>query len=229
MVVCLLAVASGQPSRADTRLQVQWTGIGIYPQSAPAMGAGQVGSALADGDWATVVCEAQGQPVGNGQNVIDIWDRLDNGAWLPNAFLKTSADGWTPGVPKCSDLLKKADSPVQDRAATPSAVTSGVNSPCGDYVQSVSWIERDGVKSLSVVPTECGRNNAFAHVQESFDEMYHKAKLNWGGDTYWSAHNQWQCHADFWWVTDKTEWNIEPSRPNVGFWNTVFAHPHCNP
>ncbi|MDH6242693.1 hypothetical protein M2432_000318 [Mycobacterium sp. OTB74] len=226
LIVCV-SLQTMPKAQAETRLQVQWTRIGIFPQSAPAMGSGQVGAALADGDWATVVCEAQGQAVGNGDKVIDIWDRLGNGAWLPNAFLKTNADGWTPGIPRCSDFLNRAAVAAPDRAANPGDVQKAVSSPCGEYVESWHWMNQGGVKRLAVTPTTCGFFTAFANVQASFDEMYHKANLNWGGDQYWSAWNQWACHASFWWSKMRTEWHLEPSRPNVGFWPTVFAE--CNP
>jgi hypothetical protein len=223
----LCAIPTAPPARADTQLQVQWTREGIYPQSAPAMGSGQVGRALPDGAMVTVACEQQGEPVGNGQKVIDVWDRLDNGAWLPNAFLKTSADGFTPGIPRCDDLLKRAAVPAPDRAANRDDVRNAVSTPCGGYIESFHWIDRDGVKSLAITPTFCGFFGAFANIQGSFDELYHKANLNWGGNEYWSGWNQWACHADFWWTRDRTEWHLEPSRPNVGFWNTVKAQ--CNP
>lgn len=228
-VLCALVFGAvlPAPAQADARYPVAWTKIGIYPQSAPSMGSGQIGKALPDGAVVTIVCEQRGQSVSNGLNTTDIWERLDTGAWLPNAFIKTGVDGWTPGVPRCDELAKKAPANTQDRSADRAEVEKATRSVCGDYVASFKWIKRDGVESLSVVPTDCGRLTAFVNKQASFDELYHKVRANWADNVYWSMHNQWTCHADWAPPYLKNEWNLEQVRPNVGYWNTVFKG--CNP
>lgn len=96
-------VATAQPASADTTVTVNWTKIGIYPRESASMDSAKVGDALADGDSVTPVCEKQAEPVSNGSQLIDIWDQLPDGTWLPNAFLDTGSTSWTPGVPRCDD------------------------------------------------------------------------------------------------------------------------------
>lgn len=103
----LLAIASSlvldAPAHAEADVSVGFTQIGIYPRSGPSMSAERVGAALADGTPVTVVCEVEAEPVSNGYGTIRIWDQLSDGTWLPNAFLATGTDSWTPGVPRCDD------------------------------------------------------------------------------------------------------------------------------
>lgn len=87
-----------------TSVEIQWTGIGIYPRSAPSMDASRVGDALPDGAHVSIECEMTGTAVNNGYQTIDIWDRLTDGTFLPNAFLNTGSVTWTPGVPQCGEL-----------------------------------------------------------------------------------------------------------------------------
>ena len=48
----------------------------------------------------------------------------------------------------------------------------------------------------------------------------------YGTSVYWSMYDQFRCHtvAALGW---KTPWNLEPTRPNVGFNATLNAQ--CNP
>ncbi|WP_225728002.1 MULTISPECIES: DUF2599 domain-containing protein [unclassified Nocardia] len=217
------------PADADAQYPVAWTRIGIYPQSAPSMGSGQVGKSLPDGALVTIVCEQQGQPVFNGDKKIDVWERLGTGSWLPNAFIKTGHDGWTPGIPKCSEYTAKVAPGATDPHADPKKVEEKTKLPCDSFIASATWITRgeNNLKSLHVVPTACGLVKATVDKQAAFDELYHRVNANWGGDLYWSMHNQFDCHADWWQWRNKYEWNLEPSRPNVGYWKTVMAE--CNP
>lgn len=89
------------PAFAGSGFRVAWTGIGIYPRTGPSMASVPASGALPDGAVVSVVCELVGQAVSNGFQVTDIWDRLEDGSWLPNAFLDTGVDGRTPGVPSC--------------------------------------------------------------------------------------------------------------------------------
>lgn len=109
MAAVLQIAAPSAADAADRFFQINWTGIGIYPRVAPSMDAARVGNALPDGAWARVECETVGAPVSNGAQVIDIWDRLTDGTYLPNAFLATGSVTWTPGVPKCADLDRVRD------------------------------------------------------------------------------------------------------------------------
>lgn len=104
------------PAQADQQFQIAFTGIGIYPRTAPSMDSSTVGAALPDGASVTVVCELRGQSVFNGDQSIDVWARTVDGTHLPNAFLLTGYDGWTPGIPKCDDPSASAEpaTPTQE-------------------------------------------------------------------------------------------------------------------
>ncbi|MGW0359238.1 DUF2599 domain-containing protein [Nocardia nova] len=209
-------------AHADAQYPVAWTKIGIYPQSAPSMGSGQVGKALPDGAMVTIVCEGTGQPVFNGDKTINVWERLDTGAWLPNAYIKTNHDGWTPGIPNCKDYVPQHAHGAPDPHADPKVVEQKTKLACSSFIDHAEWINRaKGVKSLHVVPTSCGYQKSTVDKQAAFDELYHKINANWGGDQYWAMHNQFDCHADFAPVIGKHEWNLETNVPNVGYWGTV--------
>jgi hypothetical protein len=87
------------------------------------MSAAKVGAALSDGTRVTTECEAEGEPVSNGYQTIAIWDRLSDGTWLPNAFLDTGSETWTPGVPRCGEV----DEPI---ALTPDPRRTSQGNPC---------------------------------------------------------------------------------------------------
>lgn len=127
MLISTLAMAA--PANAEATVTVAFTGIGIYPRSAPSMAAERVGSALTDGTPVTVVCEDDAEPVFNGSVTITIWDRLSDGTWLPNAFLDTGTDGWTPGVPHCDDW-DGVTSSVAESPAAPAPVEPVYDNPC---------------------------------------------------------------------------------------------------
>jgi hypothetical protein len=98
---------------------------------------------------------------------------------------------------------------------------------CSKTVKSVRWIDRGGEWSASVSPTSCGKWVSY------WGEVYSKIPYHdvwykhwWSHDTYWSVRNQWRCHIEFAGPL-KTPWNLEPHRPNVGYWDTVFSK--CNP
>ena len=61
-----------------------------------------VGDALADGTLVSIACETTGMPVTNtlGQTT-DLWEQLDNGTFIPNAFIDTGVMGPTPGLSDC--------------------------------------------------------------------------------------------------------------------------------
>lgn len=88
-------------AQADVQYRIAWTGIGIYPRSGPSMDSAKVGAALPDGATVSIACELEGQAVSNGYNISTVWERLSDGSHLPNAFMDTAVDGWTPGVPRC--------------------------------------------------------------------------------------------------------------------------------
>lgn len=101
LVAVLIAVTGASTASAETRFHVDYTRIGIYPRAAASMDSPKVGDALSDGAPVSVACEAEGTAVSNGYQTSIVWDQLTDGTWIPNAFLATGYDGWTPGVPRC--------------------------------------------------------------------------------------------------------------------------------
>jgi hypothetical protein len=114
-VVALAALAFSLPAQevcADDqpiRKPIAWTGIGIYPRESPSMESGHAGTPLADGTEVTIACETFGESVDNGYMTTDLWDRLPDGTYLPNAFIDTGTSGYTPGVPLCNDIDNPLD------------------------------------------------------------------------------------------------------------------------
>lgn len=114
LIIGLVGYASFTPAAsADQTFPIAFTGIGIYPRTEPSMDAPHAGDALPDGTMVTIECELEGQAVNNGMATISIWAKTNVG-YLPNAYLYTGVDGWTPGVGRCSDEREasKAAAPV---------------------------------------------------------------------------------------------------------------------
>ncbi|WLF70501.1 DUF2599 domain-containing protein [Clostridium septicum] len=98
-----------------------------------------------------------------------------------------------------------------------------------NYFSSVSWLTRNGVVSLSVMP-----NNAFNVDKEaSWQELaryfqYHPMYTSVSNSTKFnSLYNQYICHANLA-RNLKLPWNIEPSTPDKGYWGFVTSWPLCN-
>lgn len=100
------------PAHAATPMRIAFTKIGIYPRAEASMSSAKVGNALSDGTTVSVECEAEGQPVSNGDETISVWEQLTDGTWIPNAFVATGYDGWTPGVPRCSTPTDSSAEPA---------------------------------------------------------------------------------------------------------------------
>lgn len=96
------AVLATPASAQGKTVQVDWTGIGIYPQAAPRFHSGEAGKALPDKAYVTIVCEAFGESVSNGLETSDVWAQISSGGYLPTAFLNTGVNGRTPGVDDCN-------------------------------------------------------------------------------------------------------------------------------
>lgn len=90
-----------------------------------------------------------------------------------------------------------------------------------DYFNSVQWITRDGIVSLSIDH----KSIPFWKARESFDIL----KANYGSDIEWqnedSLYSQYACHVQF--APLKNPWNLEPHRTGTGFWNNLTNL--CNP
>lgn len=108
---------------------------------------------------------------------------------------------------------------------------------CLQFISSTSWLYRAWTHpwSLSIIPTACGRGSLITgggfYVNQSWNEVLNLTPVSiywdkaYGNSTYWSMYNQYACHANF--VFFKSNWNLEPTRPDVGYLTTVAAG--CNP
>ncbi|MCJ1701976.1 hypothetical protein MT356_19875 [Rathayibacter festucae] len=119
IVAALVLLFAPAAQASPHTFTVQWSHIGIFPRSSPQMNdSNRVGAALADGTPVSVVCETTGATVTSDVGTSDIWERLDTGAYLPNVFVETNANGFTPGVPRC-------DAPAATSAVEEPSVTEG--------------------------------------------------------------------------------------------------------
>lgn len=89
---------------------------------------------------------------------------------------------------------------------------------------SISWLLRD-VWSLSVTPknwyeTVSTKEKLFNSIQFLFIQDW-----QWNRQNPTSMANQFYCHYDFG-RTMKSPWNIEPSKPDKGYWG--FVEGLCN-
>ena len=117
VVTLMLAILGGEvfvpAARAEQAYPIAFTnGIGIYPRTAPSMDAARNGSALPEGTMVTIECEMEGPSVSNDMATISIWAKTSHG-YLPNAYIHTGVDSWTPGVPRCEQLAEPAGPKVE--------------------------------------------------------------------------------------------------------------------
>lgn len=99
------------------------------------------------------------------------------------------------------------------------------------YFDSIKWITRNGVRSLSIMPSQQFKNlptdssRYGAALEESWGIVYR----NYSGSSYWkntaSMKGQYKCHG--WFAKSKYPWNIEPHRTTTD-WNTIVSK-LCNP
>lgn len=88
-------------------------------------------------------------------------------------------------------------------------------------LESATWGEREGGRSLAVVPTPWARGAGAAGLDLLWSELVATAP---DADNQ-SMHDQLRCHALG--APDKTRWNLEPWRPDVGLVSVLAAA--CNP
>jgi hypothetical protein len=61
-----------------------------------------VASRIAGGNSVTILCQTHGSTVHSRAGSSDVWDRLTDGEWVPDAFLTTPSHGTvSPGLPSC--------------------------------------------------------------------------------------------------------------------------------
>lgn len=119
LTTTIASVVTAIPAVAVSQYTIAWTGIGIYPRSGPSMDSAKVATALPDGATVSIACELEGQAVSNGYNVSTVWERLSDGTHLPNAFIDSGVDGWTPGIPRCDAAPTPAPEQAQTFTGTP--------------------------------------------------------------------------------------------------------------
>lgn len=103
---------------------------------------------------------------------------------------------------------------------------------CRSYFQSAIWRfdTGPGLWSLSLTPTSCTRslNGATSSTGLVIDAVIrdHSGDPHWlEGNNTRGVRDQIICHlAEF---PNKSEWNVEPGRPDVGYGETVRRN--CNP
>lgn len=88
-------------------------------------------------------------------------------------------------------------------------------------VRSATWGEREGGRSLAVDPTPWARQSGIVGEATAWAQLV-AAEPEAASTT---MRDQFDCHALG--ATDKTTWNLEPWRPDVGFLATAAAR--CNP
>jgi hypothetical protein len=99
--------------------------------------------------------------------------------------------------------------------------------PCKQYISSSNWSWRGGHYTFNINPPACARSNARGFVKEAVNELLVKSNM-WGW-TNWAQRetviDQYICHIHF--VPHDSQWNLEITRPYVGYRSTVLQG--CNP
>lgn len=106
-------------------------------------------------------------------------------------------------------------------------------SRCVQYIDSAAWVERfdPGTNkkewSLSVVPTECGRNIESNQTARAYDELVNKFynDAQWKNNDGGGMRRQLICHLVI--ARGKYPWNLEPFRPDVS--HEMSINKGCNP
>ncbi|AUJ24671.1 DUF2599 domain-containing protein [Virgibacillus dokdonensis] len=99
-----------------------------------------------------------------------------------------------------------------------------------DYFNSSNWIVRDNITSLSINPKPLLWDSGILEWTSIRNDSWEKLLDKHIDDSKFSNQNgmkdQYYCHFDFA-KGNKIPWNIEPSRPDVGYIKTVLKA--CNP
>ncbi len=96
---------------------------------------------------------------------------------------------------------------------------------CVNYFEKGAWVYRYNEWTLSLTPTDCGRQTDSDNTPYAVDELIRL----YSSSRYWSnthgMRHQLICHFAI--ADSKPEWNLDPFRPDVGYSATVAAG--CNP
>lgn len=129
---------------------------------------------------------------------------------------------------------------AQAAAAAATAAQAQVEAGfCEQYIQESNWIQRDdkvlgkGTWSLSIVPTQCGREIGPDQTDRMYAELYnkHKDDPQWRqyAENFGSMRRQFVCHLAHEGARQKAEWNLEPARPYVSHEASLRLPSACNP
>jgi hypothetical protein len=151
---------------------VAWTGgSGFVPRSAPRLSAAGVGKALHDGLLVSVACETTGDTVTDTAGyTLSIWDRLSSGGYIPNVYLVTQINGFTPGVPRCADQAPPPPPPTQPSAKQPAPKPSPTpakrkGNPC---LAALGASKSTTSSIFGGTETRYDRKSSLLHVCEGF-------------------------------------------------------------
>ncbi|MCG7343997.1 DUF2599 domain-containing protein [Sporosarcina sp. ACRSL] len=100
-----------------------------------------------------------------------------------------------------------------------------------DYFSKVEWIDRKGIKSVSIYPKETLTEWSSQEVREKHSKRsFELLAADFGKDTRWmnteSLYVQYKCHEVFA-GSRKVPWNLEPHRTETDYRATVRKS--CNP
>ncbi|MFE5291688.1 DUF2599 domain-containing protein [Isoptericola sp. NPDC056618] len=128
-------------------------------------------------------------------------------------------------APRGARLVAADDTHLEVRplaAGTSGRADDDVTTTLGtSAVERTDWGDREGGRSLAVVPTVWAREAGQAGTDLVWAEL---VAADPGVDTA-TMHDQLECHA--FGAPDKDSWNLEPWRPDVGLVATMAAR--CNP
>lgn len=128
-------------------------------------------------------------------------------------------------VQKIDEILKYMDESDKNMGAVTSRARGFT---FGDFFDGVSWIERDGVVSLSIDPN--GTTWSWNPVAPfKANEAFNMIRDRYSNDPRWkneeSLRNQFVCHVVG--AFYKSNWNLEPHRPVVSTFEMTRSL--CNP
>lgn len=77
---------------------------GFSPRTEPSIGAEHDNNyVLKNGQPIKVICETEGSMAESDRSASDIWEKLEDGTYVPNVFVYTGVDDWTPNIPRCNE------------------------------------------------------------------------------------------------------------------------------
>jgi hypothetical protein len=145
---------------------------GVYPRENADLTSEKIGEVLAEGNIVSIACEYDGQEVSNSLGTSSqVWEKLDNGTSIPNAFVNTGVNGYTPGIDKCGSSDHETNeqelfikyrvgelygyellSHYYDATGKPARIDWEFLKKSADFTAFLNKIEKDGVNSRVFEP-----------------------------------------------------------------------------